>query len=315
VIQSDLLNALATRMTRRLGIPLPLLSAFSGMWMPLSLEIPCVLSIYGLASILQRTNFNQFFQFFFAMTINSLNFQRQTLNSLGYQGGSPHAVKLKDSVADLKTRTTSDCSVSISPEAQALYERARAVDVTAHQKVMASPHSEPTGGTPAQPELSFDQFVERSIHMACDYYGNEPGEPIHISKFAEKAQRALLDTSTRVQSKLANAGIALDPPIELAPDVAGTGIRVGPHPLREKIQALINEDPGLANDYREAMLMHAHANELQQAERAHLAYYTAYASGRVDEAQRIIEALASAPRVELVQRFAHSGIETRTRSF
>jgi hypothetical protein len=114
---------------------------------------------------------------------------------------------------------------------------------------------------------------------------------------------------------LANAGIALDPPIELAPDVAGTGIRVGPHPLREKIQALINEDPSLANDYREAMLMRAHATELQQAEKAHLAYYAAYASGRVDEAQQIIEALASAPRVELVQRFAHSGIETRTRSF
>ena len=256
-----------------------------------------------------------FFELLFAMTINGLNFQRQTLNSLGYQGGSPHAAKLKDSVADLKTRTTSECSISISPEAQALYEKARSVDVTAQQKVMASPPSDPTGATPVQPELSFDQFVERSIRMACDYYGNEPGEPIHISKFAEKAQRALQDASTRVQSKLANAGIALDPPIELAPDVAGTGIRVGPHPSREKIQALINEDPGLANDYREAMLMQANATELQKAEKAHLAYYAAYASGRVDEAQRIIEALASAPRAELVQRFSHSGIETRTRSF
>jgi hypothetical protein len=256
-----------------------------------------------------------FFEFFFAMTINSLNVQRQALNSLGYQGGPNHVAKHKDSVAEVKIRTTSDCSVSISPEAQALYEKARAVDLTAQRKVMASPPSEPTGGAPAQPELSFDQFVERSIRMACDYYGNEPGEPIHISKFAEKAQRALLDTSTRVQSKLANAGIALDPPIELAPDVAGTGIRVGPHPLREKIQTLINEDPGLVNDYREAMLMHANATELQHAEKAHLAYYAAYASGRVDEAQRIIEALASAPRVELTQRFAHSGIETRTRSF
>ena len=256
-----------------------------------------------------------FFEFFFAMTINGLNVQRQALNSLGYQGGPAHVVKLKDFVAELKIRTTSDCSASISPEAQALYEKARAVDVTAQRKVIASPPSEPTGGTPAQPELSFDQFVERSIRMACDYYGNEPGEPIHISKFAEKAQRALQDASTRVQSKLANAGIALDPPIELAPDVAGTGIRVGPHPLREKIQALINEDPSLANDYREAMLMQANATDLQQAEKAHLAYYAAYASGRVDEAQRIMEALASAPRAELVQRFSHSGIETRTRSF
>jgi len=256
-----------------------------------------------------------FFEFFFAMTINGLNVQRQALNSLGYQGGPAHVAKLKDSAAEVKIRTTSDCSVSISPEAQALYEKARAVDVTAQRKVIASPPSEPTGGTPAQPELSFDQFVERSIRMACDYYGNEPGEPIHISKFAEKAQRALQDASTRVQSKLANAGIALDPPIELAPDVAGTGIRVGPHPLREKIQALINEDPSLANDYREAMLMQANATDLQQAEKAHLAYYAAYASGRVDEAQRIIEALASAPRAELVQRFSHSGIETRTRSF
>jgi hypothetical protein len=256
-----------------------------------------------------------FFEFFFAMTINGLNVQRQALNSLGYQGGPAHVAKLKDSVAEVKIRTTSDCSVSISPEAQALYEKTRAVDVTAQRKVIASPPSEPTGGTPAQPELSFDQFVERSIRMACDYYGNEPGEPIHISKFAEKAQRALQDASTRVQSKLANAGITLDPPIELAPDVAGTGIRVGPHPLREKIQALINEDPSLANDYREAMLMQANATDLQQAEKAHLAYYAAYASGRVDEAQRIIEALASAPRAELVQRFSHSGIETRTRSF
>jgi hypothetical protein len=57
VIQSDLLNALATRMTRRLGIPLPLLSAFSGKWMPLSVEILCVLPIYGLASILHRKNY------------------------------------------------------------------------------------------------------------------------------------------------------------------------------------------------------------------------------------------------------------------
>jgi hypothetical protein len=248
------------------------------------------------------------------MTINGLNVQRQALNSLGYQGGPAHVAKLKYSVAEVKIRTTSDCSVSISPEAQALYEKARAVDVTAQRKVIASPPSEPTGGTPAQPELSFDQFVERSIRMACDYYGNEPGEPIHISKFAEKAQRALQDASTRVQSKLANAGIALTPPVELVPDRAGTGVRVGPHPSREKIQALINEDPGLANDFREAMLMHANATELQQAEKAHLAYYAAYASGRVDEAQRIIEALASAPRVELVQRFSHSGIETRTRS-
>ncbi len=249
------------------------------------------------------------------MTINGLNVQRQALNSLGYQGGPAHVAKLKDFVAEVKIRTTSDCSVSISPEAQALYEKARAVDVTAQRKVIASPPSEPTGGTPAQPELSFDQFVERFMSMSRDYWGNEPGEPISISKFAEKAQRALQDASTRVQSKLVNAGIALDPPIELAPDVAGTGIRVCPHPLREKIQALINEDPSLANDYREAMLMRAHATELQQVEKAHLAHNAAYASGRVDEAQRIIEALASAPRVESVQRFSHSGIETRTRSF
>jgi hypothetical protein len=40
----------------RLGIPLPLLSAFSGKWMPLSVEILCVLAIYGMASILQRKN-------------------------------------------------------------------------------------------------------------------------------------------------------------------------------------------------------------------------------------------------------------------
>jgi hypothetical protein len=40
----------------RLGIPLPLLPAFSGKWMPLSVEIPCVLAIYGPASILQRKN-------------------------------------------------------------------------------------------------------------------------------------------------------------------------------------------------------------------------------------------------------------------
>jgi hypothetical protein len=39
-----------------LGIPLPLLSAISGKWMPLSVEIPCVLAIYGLASILHRKN-------------------------------------------------------------------------------------------------------------------------------------------------------------------------------------------------------------------------------------------------------------------
>jgi hypothetical protein len=77
--------------------------------------------------------------------------------------------------------------------------------------------------------------------MACDYYGNEPGEPIHISKFAEKAKDELQDASARIRSKLANAGIALTPPVELAPDRAGTGVKVGPHPLREKIEALIPE--------------------------------------------------------------------------
>jgi hypothetical protein len=255
-----------------------------------------------------------FFEFFFAMTINGLNVQRQALNSLGYQGGPAHVAKLKDSVAEVKIRTTSDCSVSISPEAQALYEKARAVDVTAQRKVIASPPSEPTGGTPAQPELSFDQFVERSIRMACDYYGNEPGEPIHISKFAEKAKDELQDASARIRSKLANAGIALTPPVELAPDRAGTGVKVGPHPLREKIEALIHEDPGLANDYREAMLKHAHATELQRTEKAHLAYASAYDSGRVDEALRIIKTLASAAPVEVTQRFADSGIETLSRS-
>jgi hypothetical protein len=46
----------------RLGIPLPLLSALSGKGMPLSVEIPCVLAIYGLASILQRKD--SFFRIF-----------------------------------------------------------------------------------------------------------------------------------------------------------------------------------------------------------------------------------------------------------
>jgi hypothetical protein len=52
--------------------------------------------------------------------------------------------------------------------------------------------------------------------------------------------------------------------------------------LREKIEALINEDPGLANYFREAMLKQAHATELQRTEKAHLAYASAYDSGRVD---------------------------------
>ena len=248
------------------------------------------------------------------MTINGLNVQRQALNSLGYQGGPAHVAKLKDFVEEVKIRTTSDCSVSISPEAQALYEKARAVDVTAQRKVIASPPSESTGGTPAQPELSFDQFVERFMSMSRDYWGNEPGEPISISKFAEKAQHALQDASARIQAKLANAGIALTPPVELAPDRAGTGLRVGPHPSREKVEALISEDPGLANDYREAMLKQAHATDLQRAEKAHLAYAAAHDSGRVDEALRIIKTLASAPPTEVTQRFADSGIETLSRS-
>ncbi len=41
-----------------LGIPMPLLSAISGKWMPLSVEIPRVLLICGLASILQRKNYD-----------------------------------------------------------------------------------------------------------------------------------------------------------------------------------------------------------------------------------------------------------------
>jgi hypothetical protein len=46
----------------------------------------------------------------------------------------------------------------------------------------------------------------------------------------------------------------------------------------------------------------------------HLAYASAYDSGRVDEALRIIKTLASAPPVEVIQRFADSGIETLSRS-
>ena len=246
--------------------------------------------------------------------MTNLSVQRQEFNLLGFTGGQHQAARVKDNVTELKVQTPSGSSVKISPEAQALYEKARAAEVTPQRTAIAPTTAEPDSIS-VQPELSFDQFVERSIRMACDYWGNEPGEPIVISKFAEKAKNELQDASARVRSKLANAGIALTPPVELAPDRAGTGVKVGPHPLREKIEALMNEDPSLANDYREAMLMQANATDLQQAEKAHLAYYAAYASGRVDEAQRIMEALASAPRAELVQRFSHSGIETRTRSF
>ena len=245
--------------------------------------------------------------------MTNLSVQRQEFNLLGFTGGQHQAARVKDNVTELKVQTPSGSSVKISPEAQALYEKARAAEVTPQRTAIAPTTAEPDSIS-VQPELSFDQFVERSIRMACDYWGNEPGEPIVISKFAEKAKNELQDASARVRSKLANAGIALTPPVELAPDRAGTGVKVGPHPLREKIEALINEDPGLANDYREAMLKHAHATELQRTEKAHLAYASAYDSGRVDEALRIIKKLGSAAPVEVTQRFADSGIETLSRS-
>ncbi len=246
------------------------------------------------------------------MTMTSLIVQRQGFNHVGYPSGQPNAARAKDPVADPKAQTSSESSVTISAQAQALYAKARAAEMAPKRDAIGPTSSKPDS-TSVQAELSFDQFVERFKRMSRDYYGHEENGPICISKFAEKAQRALQDASARVQSKLANAGIALNPPVELAPDAAGTGVRVGPHPLREKIQALMNDDQGLANDYREAMLMHAHANELQQVQAAHLAYYAAYDSGRFDEAQRIIQVLASAPRLEWTQRFADTGIETLSR--
>jgi hypothetical protein len=48
----------------RFGIPLPVSSAFSGKWMPLSVKIPCVVAIYGLVSILHRMHIYQFFRIF-----------------------------------------------------------------------------------------------------------------------------------------------------------------------------------------------------------------------------------------------------------
>lgn len=247
------------------------------------------------------------------MTMTNLIIQRQGFNLLGYTGGQVHAARVKDPVTDLKAQNASGSSVKISPEAQALYEKARAAEVAPQRTAIAPTTAEPHGIS-VQPELSFDQFVERFMSMSRDYWGNEPGEPISISKFAEKAQHALQDASARIQAKLANAGIALTPPVELAPDRAGTGLRVGPHPSREKVEALISEDPGLANDYREAMLKQAHATDLQRVEKAHLAYAAAHDSGRVDEALRIIKTLASARPTEVTQRFADSGIETLSRS-
>ena len=280
--------------------------------MPLSVELSSVPAIYSLASILLK-KFLATFSAFPAMTMTNLIVQRQEFNLLGFRGGQPYTARVKDTVTDLKVQTPSGSSVKISPEAQALYEKARAAEVTPQRTAIAPTTAEPDSIS-VQAELSFDQFVERFMSMSRDYWGNEPGEPIVISKFAEKAKDELQDASARVRSKLANAGITLTPPVELAPDRAGTGVKVGPHPLREKIEALINEDPGLANDYREAMLKHAHATELQRTEKAHLAYAAAYDSGRVDEALRIIKTLASAAPVQVTQRFADSGIETLSRS-
>jgi hypothetical protein len=249
------------------------------------------------------------------MTMSSLIVQRQGLNSLASQAGRPHAAsRVKDSAADPATRNASESSVSISPQAQALYAQSRAVKATAQGSALNAAPSERARGASVQPEISFDQFVERFIRMSREYYGNEDGGPISISKFAERAQRVLLDVSTRVQSRLEAAGFALEPPIEMAADGAGTGVRVGPHPLREKIQAVINGDESLNSEYRNALLMRANAAEWQRVEKAHLAYYAAHDAGRVDEAQRIIQALASAPRIEVIQRFGRSGVETSSRS-
>ena len=182
------------------------------------------------------------FSAFPATAMTNLSVPRQEFNLLGFTGGQPHAARVKDTVTDWKVQTPSGSSVKISTEAQALYEKARAAEVTPQRTAIAPTTAEPDSIS-VQSELSFDQFVERSIRMASDYWGNEPGEPIVISKFAEKAKNELQDLSARVRSKLANAGIALTPPVELAPDRAGTGVKVGPHPFREKIEALINEDP------------------------------------------------------------------------
>ena len=165
-----------------------------------------------------------------------------------------------------------------------MYEKTRAAAVTTPRAAVAPTPSEPTGNASVQAELSFDQFVERFKRLSRQYYGNEENEPISISKFSEKAQRALLDVSTRVQSKLTSSGVTLDPPIELTPDSTGSGVRVGLHPLRAKIQALLNEDASLSSEYRDAMLMHAEATQWQRVEKAHLAYYAAYDSGNVNEA-------------------------------
>ena len=77
-----------------------------------------------------------------------------------------------------------------------------------------------------------------------------PGQAISLQDLKNALENSKEDVSDTVNSLLLENDISPHPPIELTTDQKGV-IRVkGKHPQKSEIEKLVNETPGLANDFR-----------------------------------------------------------------
>ena len=96
----------------------------------------------------------------------------------------------------------------------------------------------------------------------------------------------------RVQAELAAAGIELKPPVEFS--VGADGLEAAPHPMSDRIKAVMSQHNALFDEYQNALIMKAEALSLQRADEATQAYYAAYENKKFDLAHQIIRNLAAA---------------------
>ena len=127
------------------------------------------------------------------------------------------------------------------------------------------------------------------------------GEPIVISEFAKKADETLKNMTKRVQAELAAAGIELKPPVEFS--VGADGLEAAPHPMSDRIKAVMSQHNALFDEYQNALIMKAEALSLQRADEATQAYYAAYENKKFDLAHQIIRNLAAAGPIRITQSF------------
>lgn len=164
-----------------------------------------------------------------------------------------------------------------------------------------------TSSTATRNMLSHTQLASNARQTSNTYWSIQTGEPMMTSRLADKASLAIMDTALQVQSTLNAAGISLNPPIDFK--VSADGLAVGNHPMAPQIQALMTDHPDLFKQYRDALLMTAHATVLQRAEQSHTEYYTAYDHGHIHQADQMIKRLRNATPIEVGQRFGNNDIE------